>query len=128
MLIHESCLVRQEDMRELRFVRDKVIAGQVVDKKGFEMSMSDASTNFPICSSFKHNNYTRSYCRQQQKHCHLPWNTEYDILYKTDKPLLGESFVAYASQNNDQSTCVDPFQKLRLKKKNSKKLTKEKKT
>mmetsp|Transcript_13338 Transcript_13338/g.15315 ORF Transcript_13338/g.15315 Transcript_13338/m.15315 type:complete len:243 (-) Transcript_13338:283-1011(-) len=116
VLIHESCLVRRECMRELSFVRDKVIAGQVVDKKGFEMSMSDASTNFPICSSCKHNNYTRSYCRQQQKHRHLPWNTEYAVMYATDEPFLGESFVGYVSQNNDQSTRVDPFSKVEAEK------------
>jgi len=108
VFIHESCLVRMEGERKLSFIRDKVIAGQVVEKKGFDMNMPNASTDLPICSSCKHNNYTRSYCRQQKQHRHLPWNTEYAVMYATDEPYFDESSVGDHGKSKDQYSSAYP--------------------
>eukprot|EP00592_Proboscia_alata_P020512 CAMPEP_0194412550 /NCGR_PEP_ID=MMETSP0176-20130528/11034_1 /TAXON_ID=216777 /ORGANISM="Proboscia alata, Strain PI-D3" /LENGTH=420 /DNA_ID=CAMNT_0039215371 /DNA_START=263 /DNA_END=1525 /DNA_ORIENTATION=- len=102
VFIHESCLVRLGSERKIEYVRDKVIAGQVVEGRGFDMNMSHASTDLPVCSSCKHNNYTRSYCRKQKQHRHLPWNTEYAVLYASDEPVFAEPSAGGHVENMGQ--------------------------
>mmetsp|Transcript_39266 Transcript_39266/g.39756 ORF Transcript_39266/g.39756 Transcript_39266/m.39756 type:complete len:408 (-) Transcript_39266:150-1373(-) len=84
--IDPSCLISNVTTDKKEYITDGELSGRVIENQDFEMKKNSFTSSLPVCKSCKQKNYTRSYCRHQKKHLHLPWNTDYVVLSKTIKP------------------------------------------
>ena len=84
IVIDDSCLTSNSSTCKKEFITDGKLSGRVIENQEFEMKKKSFNSSLPVCKSCKQKNYTRSYCRNQKKHLHLPWNTDYVVLSKTN--------------------------------------------
>ena len=94
VVLDESCYTICSRENKMKYVPDRTITGRIVRGRGFEMNAANAKNcDLPVCASCKHKNYTRSYCRKQKCHRHLPWNTNYVVFSATKDSTSSDSDI-----------------------------------
>ena len=104
IIISESCLNDNASTGEKEFATDGELHGRVIEGQNFQMKNNSSSSSFPVCKYCKQKNYTRSYCRNQKQHLHLPWNTDYVVLSKGTKPVPSSKDDALFERSTPNAT------------------------